>query len=418
MVITSEITMDLLRPAPPQIVYAKQGDVLSRSVKINLLYNGMEWKIPAGTAFSVCYAKADGKGGIYKQFEAGDGVVSAATTSESAVIVNLNPQALTCPGTVRCEVRMSSGDAQLSTFTFFINVQASPESEIKSEDYWNLSRDDRTVFASEKMNIDAGTAASFDVSKFLTTPHVGDAVIGADGYIGTVIAASGTTITVTATGEKLFATESATGTVIVRGMSDDGDLYTASGDDLPEVVPGSNGFHTGKGTQIIFIPACANSEAEPSLQLNDGAAVPIKLRSTADQSAAVESLPVGALRRGVPYMMTFCGLYWLVDSYIKLSGEGSGSGADGVGIASVEQTKTSTEDGGKNEITVTLTDGSTSVFTVKNGSKGSPGADGYTNPLTVNGVAFDGSVAMDMTDTINAMIDEKINALDATGVSY
>lgn len=102
---------------------------------------------------------------------------------------------------------------------------------------------------------------------------------------------------------------------------------------------------------------------------------------------------------------------------LKENGWG-GSGADGVGIASVEQTKTSTEDGGKNEITVTLTDGSTSVFTVKNGSKGSPGADGYTNPLTVNGVAFDGSVAMDMTDTINAMIDEKINALDATGVSY
>ena len=57
----------------------------------------------------------------------------------------------------------------------------------------------------------------------------------------------------------------------------------------------------------------------------------------------------------------------------------SGGGADGVGIQSVEQTTTSAEDGGTNVITVTKTDGTTSTFQVKNGSKGSdgvPGADG------------------------------------------
>lgn len=57
----------------------------------------------------------------------------------------------------------------------------------------------------------------------------------------------------------------------------------------------------------------------------------------------------------------------------------SGGGADGVGIQSVVQTTTSAEDGGTNVITVTKTDGTTSTFQVKNGSKGSdgvPGADG------------------------------------------
>ena len=60
------------------------------------------------------------------------------------------------------------------------------------------------------------------------------------------------------------------------------------------------------------------------------------------------------------------------------------NGADGIGIQSVEQTSTSTEDGGANIITVTKTDGTSSTFTVKNGSKGSTGAtgaageDGYT----------------------------------------
>ena len=57
------------------------------------------------------------------------------------------------------------------------------------------------------------------------------------------------------------------------------------------------------------------------------------------------------------------------------------SGADGVGIQSVEQTTTSAEDGGTNVVTVTKTDGTTSTFSIKNGSKGSTGqagADGHT----------------------------------------
>lgn len=60
------------------------------------------------------------------------------------------------------------------------------------------------------------------------------------------------------------------------------------------------------------------------------------------------------------------------------SGGGTGTGTDGVGIASVEQTVTSTEDGGTNEITVTLTDGSSSAFLVRNGTKGSKGDKGDT----------------------------------------
>ena len=47
------------------------------------------------------------------------------------------------------------------------------------------------------------------------------------------------------------------------------------------------------------------------------------------------------------------------------------SGKDGVGIQFVEQTTTSTEDGGTNVMTVTKTDGTSSTFAVRNGSKGS-----------------------------------------------
>ena len=57
-------------------------------------------------------------------------------------------------------------------------------------------------------------------------------------------------------------------------------------------------------------------------------------------------------------------------------GGGGGSGAPGVGIVSVEQTETSAADGGTNVVTVTLSDGKTATFQVKNGSKGSSGDAG------------------------------------------
>lgn len=57
-----------------------------------------------------------------------------------------------------------------------------------------------------------------------------------------------------------------------------------------------------------------------------------------------------------------------------LPGRDGVDGKDGVGIASVRQTTTSLADGGLNVVTVTLTDGRTSDFEVRNGSKGSAGA--------------------------------------------
>jgi len=55
---------------------------------------------------------------------------------------------------------------------------------------------------------------------------------------------------------------------------------------------------------------------------------------------------------------------------------------DIVGIESVKQTTTSTEDGGTNVVTMTLTDGTKATFSVKNGSKGTKGDDGDDYVLT------------------------------------
>lgn len=53
-------------------------------------------------------------------------------------------------------------------------------------------------------------------------------------------------------------------------------------------------------------------------------------------------------------------------------------GPAGVGVQSIEQTVASNVDGGANIVTVTLTNGATSTFSVKNGNVGSPGAPGRT----------------------------------------
>ena len=70
---------------------------------------------------------------------------------------------------------------------------------------------------------------------------------------------------------------------------------------------------------------------------------------------------------------------------VFLQGEKGEKGDDGVGIASVEQTTTSSTDGGSNVVTVTLSNGSTSTFTVKNGSKGSQGEKGEQGEQGIQG---------------------------------
>ena len=73
---------------------------------------------------------------------------------------------------------------------------------------------------------------------------------------------------------------------------------------------------------------------------------------------------------------------------------------DGVGIESIEQTVTSNEDNGVNEVTVTLADGTQSDFKIRNGSKGTHGddisnveytpssEDGGTNYLTIERTTY------------------------------
>lgn len=105
------------------------------------------------------------------------------------------------------------------------------------------------------------------------------------------------------------------------------------------------------------------------------------------------------------------------------SGNGSGGtgadGKDGVGIKSVKQTTTSTQDGGANVITVTLTDGTASTFTVRNGSKGSAGAKGEKGDTGADGYTpkkgVDYYTDADKTEMVNAVLAALPNG---DGVAY
>lgn len=117
--------------------------------------------------------------------------------------------------------------------------------------------------------------------------------------------------------------------LIVKGYSTDGVEYAATVDGALEVVAADSSTgktQTGKGRQIIFVPgSISNITNAPTLSLDDGEAIPIRLRADKNQGSddtspdATKPVPIGALMVGVPYTMTFCGKYWLVDSYIQSS---------------------------------------------------------------------------------------------------
>lgn len=68
-----------------------------------------------------------------------------------------------------------------------------------------------------------------------------------------------------------------------------------------------------------------------------------------------------------------------------MKGDKGDQGVQGISVTKVEQTTTSSADGGINIITVTLSDGTASTFNIKNGSKGSTGAKGTTGATGTRG---------------------------------
>ena len=91
-----------------------------------------------------------------------------------------------------------------------------------------------------------------------------------------------------------------------------------------------------------------------------------------------------------------------------LSGAQGIQGSDGVSVVSIQQTKTSPEDGGENEITITLSNGQTSILKVRNGNKGSDATvtvDTSLDPNSNNPIA--NKIVANTLSTVNAELNNK-----------
>ena len=134
MNITNQLKMDLQQNSGSQRILAMQEDTNTRCVEI-ALYSGDEfWEIPAGTTVAVGFRKPDGTMGLYDKTADG---TTAFKVLENRITVVLVPQMLTVPGLVQAVVTLyDPAGNQLSTFPFYIQVEANPAvGEISSADY-------------------------------------------------------------------------------------------------------------------------------------------------------------------------------------------------------------------------------------------------------------------------------------------
>lgn len=212
--VSQTIAIDLAKPGIPKMVYAMQGEGYTRTVSLKIFDDGVQWTPPSDAAYQVSYCKPDGKGGTYSSYTT-DSSKPAVVVSDGRLNVVLIPQMLQVAGRVRVEVHMQHAAImayaeRLSTFTFYIMVQASAESGITSVDYWESDKTDKVVMLTTEIGATANVATTHNVSEFVATPRVGDAVVGSDGYVGKVTATSGTSVTIVSTGA-LWADLSGTG---------------------------------------------------------------------------------------------------------------------------------------------------------------------------------------------------------------
>lgn len=99
-----------------------------------------------------------------------------------------------------------------------------------------------------------------------------------------------------------------------------------------------------------------------------------------------------------------------------LSGAQGIQGSDGVSVTSIQQTKTSPEDGGENEVTITLSNGQTSILKVRNGNKGSDATitvdtsldSSSNNPIANRAVANEINAIPSMINGATAQVERRL----------
>lgn len=274
------LSLDIHESSAQVSLRVKKGDT-ARKLVISLTENGKPYEISSDCKAVFTAKKPDGHL-----------LYNACTVQGNRVVYALTAQTAAVAGEVCCELRLYGADAALLT---------SPRFLLLVDD--TVYTDGDVVESSSEFS---ALTELLDAVEAIKT-EIGQALENGD-FKGD-------------TGE--------TSLPIARAGSADGIAYTAtdqsSGAVLPTVASANSNEQisaVGKGRQLVLIPYEKNRTNAPTLQLNGGEIIPIRLRAPQNRNTNDTSpdatLPVsaGALMRGVPYTMTFCGKYWLVDSQI------------------------------------------------------------------------------------------------------
>lgn len=183
--IESSINIDLSRHYEVKVIHAVQGDQNSRCVSASIYNNGISWAIPASvTDAFVTYSKPDGTGGSYSKLPDG---TNACTWNGNIITAVFAPQVLTCPGAVTAGIKLTnnSGDV-LQTFSFIISVEASADSSVISQDYWDQQKVDTLILYTGAVSSTKDEERNYAASLVLQTPHTGDLILGENLYTARV----------------------------------------------------------------------------------------------------------------------------------------------------------------------------------------------------------------------------------------
>lgn len=120
---TTKITVNLSGRFPPDLVYAKQGDVAARQVEVTFLDNGVVYTIPQGTTARIRVTKPD------RTY-----VFNDCTISGNVVTAPLTAQTLAAAGEALADIALYQGENELlSCSVFRLIIEKRPGSDEAAE---------------------------------------------------------------------------------------------------------------------------------------------------------------------------------------------------------------------------------------------------------------------------------------------
>ena len=178
----SKVSLNMQIPNFSVVVYAVQGDVMSREVTAALYDGQTAFEPPYGTLGTVRFLKPDGTSGFYDTLE--DEETTAVTWDGNIATIRFAEQVLTVPGDVIIQVSFYSPDAErLSSFNFKLVVEKNPfsDEEFESTDYYSILTQQIASILDVVTNMPApatvlpqmdGTAAIGLLGEFARSDHV------------------------------------------------------------------------------------------------------------------------------------------------------------------------------------------------------------------------------------------------------